>query len=87
MTDWAVYVGYQMVHDRDVACAVFLSEIDALEFVAGSEYERYYQRLEVDLDVISAWSFLTRHPSLEELTDYEESPIFKVIQGGKDNGL
>ena len=82
MDDWAVYVGYQMVHDRDVACAVFLSEIDALEFVAGSEYERYYQRLEVDLDVLSAWSFLVRHPSLE-LTDYEESPMFSVINGGK----
>lgn len=82
MTDWAVYVGYQMVHDRDVPCAVFLSEIDALEFVAGSEYERYYQRLEVDLDVLSAWSFLVRHPSLELTTD-EESPMFSVINGGK----
>lgn len=82
MDDWAVYAGYQMVHDRDVACAVFLSEIDALEFVAGSEYERYYQRLEADMDVIAAWSFLVRHPSLELNTD-EESPMFSVINGGK----
>ena len=82
MDDWAVYVAYQMVHDRDVACAVFLSEIDALEFVAECEYERYYQRLEADIDVIAAWYFLVRHPSLELITD-EEPPMFSVINGGK----
>jgi len=80
--DWAVYVGYQMVSDRDVACAIFLSEIDALEFVACSEYERYYRRLEASFDVVVAWTHITRHETLE-LTPDEESPIFSVIEGGK----
>ena len=80
--DWAVYVGYQMVSDRDVACAILLSEIDALEFVACSEYERYYRRLEASFDVVVAWTHITRHETLE-LTPDEESPIFNVIEGGK----
>jgi len=80
--DWAVYVGYQMVSDRDVPCAIFLSEIDALEFVACSEYERYYRRLEASFDVVVAWTHITRHETLD-LTYDEESPIFSVIEGGK----
>lgn len=81
MLDLAVYVCYQMVSDRDIPCAIFLSEVDALMFVADFEEERYYQRLEADIDVMAAWMFLARHPSLD-LTKDKESNIFSIIEGG-----
>jgi len=81
MVDLSVYVGYQMVSDRDIPCAIFLAEVDALMFVEEFKEERYYQRLEADIDVMAAWMFLTRHPSLE-LTQDKESNIFSIIEGG-----